>query len=174
MGKLDATRAVHRRVLCFQSLRDTQFATHMLVRRYTSIAGRSARSLLHLPRLPTIHTPRLHACERLLPVTRMESCICFVVAKCKANNDLIVPSPDAVIGRPAGITTFFPVYGNMLHIPILLTYASQFLNLHQLHEPRLLKMMVRCKSSTNAFSPHNLKANAICQAPFLISPVAVK
>ena len=116
MGEVDAAGRLGQQVLCAEGFAHAQACGHMLVGGQAAASGRSARGRLRGPRDAAVPAAGLHADEGPRAIPRVKAAIGVVVAEGEADDDLVAPRPDAVVGGPAGVAPGLAVDDDVLHL----------------------------------------------------------
>ena len=116
MGEVDAAGRLGQRLPVAEGLADAEALGHVLVGGEAPVPGGPARGRRRGPGDAAVEAARLHAGEGPRAVPRVEAAAAVVVAEGEADDDLVPPGPDAVIGGPAGVAPGLPVDDDVLHL----------------------------------------------------------
>ncbi len=119
MGEVEAAGGLGNPALGAEGLADAQARGHVLVGGQAAASGRPARGRPRCPGDAAVQAARLHADEGPRAVPRVEAAAHVVVAEGEADDDLVAPRPDAVVGGPARVAAGLAVDDDVLHTPTL-------------------------------------------------------
>ena len=119
MGEVDAAGRLGQQVPAAEGLADAEALGHVLVGGQAPSSGRPARGRLHPPGEAAVEAARLHAGEGPRAVPRVKAAAHVVVAEGEADDDLVAPRPDAVVGGPARVASGLAVDDDVVHAPSL-------------------------------------------------------
>lgn len=119
MGEVDAAGRLGQHVPVAEGLADAQARGHVLVGGQAPASGRPARGRLRCPGDAAVEAARLHAGEGPRAVPGVKAAAHVVVAEGEADDDLVAPRPDAVVGGPARVAAGLAVDDDVVHAPSL-------------------------------------------------------
>ncbi len=119
MGEVDAAGRLGQQVPVAEGLADAEALGHVLVGGQAPSSGRPARGRLHPPGEAAVEAARLHAGEGPRAVPRVKAAAHVVVSEGEADDDLVAPRPDAVVGGPARVASGLAVDDDVVHAPSL-------------------------------------------------------